>query len=119
MPTGVEMPAGTVCGSVSALCAPIWIITGSAKSVTNSVIAVLDRAATAASAATSHTSSRTPRVYRSVLWVTTQRTKTSVCASAVTSAVSHASAVTVCSVSTVNLDSSSREAAAWKPVQRG
>lgn len=42
-----------------------------------------------------------------------------VCVSAVTSAVSHALAVTVCSVTPANLDSSSREAAVSKPAQKG
>lgn len=50
--------------------------------------------------------------------VTMQRTKTNVRVNAATSAVSHVLVVIVCSVSTVDLDSSSREVAAWKPVQR-
>lgn len=62
---------------------------------------------------------QTTHVCWSVPRVTTARVRTSACVSAVTSAVSRVLAVTACSVTPANLDSSSREAAASKSAQRG
>lgn len=58
-------------------------------------------------------------VYWRVLRDTTARTRIDVCVSAVTSAVSLVLAVTACSASPVELDSSSRERAVSKYVQTG